>query len=877
MSGLDAIPAELRSRPQWVVWRSTLRPGNDKPSKIPFDARTGKAASTTDPATWTDFTTAMAAAPGYSGLGFVFTPEDPYVGIDLDKVVSPATGEIEPGAADILRALDSYTELSVSGTGVHVIVRGIWPRNGNRKGAAEVYSQGRYFCMTGRPVDGFENKPIADRPAELAALHARMFAPAEVKKPGSNGSRPSAAAAHLDDEELLRRARAADNGAKFRKLYDDGDTGEYDGDHSRADLALCGMLAFWTGGDTTRMDRLFRGSRLYREKWDEPRGHATYGALTIGKALDDDTEHCRPDRPQVSDAETETDDAEDGEAPDHPSASQRLVRIGKATELFRNDRDEAFARFAVGDHVETWSLRSKAFRTWLARTYYNQTGRAPGSQAAEDALRVLEGEALYSGTQHSLDVRVARADGSVWYDLADPQWRAVRITADGWEIVTDAPLLFRRYAPSAPQVEPIRGGSLDELRRFLNVRDDPAWRLLVAWIVSALLPDIPHPVLVLHGEQGSAKSSCARLLTQLVSPSQAPLRAEPRELGEWILAADHSYVVSLDNVSRLPEWLSDALCRAVTGEAMTKRQLYTDSEDCVFAFRRVVILTGIEVAARRPDLLDRSILLPLSPIAPAERKPESELQTAFDRARARIVGALFDALAAAMRELPDVQMDRLPRMADFARVGVAVERALQWPRGSFMAAYEGNISAQNDEALAASPVAEALLGWMSADEWEGTASELLGELTSARKASEGSRDWPKTARVLGSELRRSAPNLRAAGLEVGFRRENARRKIVLTRISADSSVTTVTSVTHGGGERGGRDAKPEEVTQSAAGVTQNEATAARSDTHGDANDASDAKKRDCSWMDSADTSPQEGEDDADPFAEDYQEPTTPCA
>ena len=159
--------------------------------------------------------------------------------------------------------------------------------------------------------------------------------------------------------------------------------------------------------------------------------------------------------------------------------------------------------------------------------------------------------------------------------------------------------------------------------QFLNLRDDNVWYLLVAWLVAALMPDIAHPVLVIHGEQGSAKSTMLRLLGSLVDPSKTPLRTEPRDIGEWVQIADHSHLVALDNVSHLPGWLSDAICRAVTGDGFTKRQLYSDNDDVILMFRRVIALTGIEVVAQRSDLLDRSILLPLIPIAP-EQTPQRD-------------------------------------------------------------------------------------------------------------------------------------------------------------------------------------------------------------------------------------------------------------
>jgi len=480
-----------------------------------------------------------------------------------------------------------------------------------------------------------------------------------------------------------------------------------------------------------------------------------------------------------------------------PAAAQRLVEIGVAAcELFRSERDEPFARFAVGEHKETHPLRCGAFKSWLAREFYVAAqGRPPSAQAVEDALRVLEAKCLFEGDARPVFVRMASApDGSLHVDLGGSDWRAVRVTPDGWTVGTVANVTFRRYAATAPHPQPVPGGSLDALRALLNVKDEPAWRLLVAWLVAAFFPEIAHPVLVIHGEQGSAKSTKARLLGALIDPSRTPLRSEPRDVGEWIQAADHSWAVCLDNLSHVPGWLSDAICRAVTGEGFSKRALYTDGDDVIVSFRRVILLTGIEVVAGRADLLDRSILFGLEPIGPDARRSETEVLAEFEAARPAILGALLSAVSGALRELPNVHLTALPRMADFARVGVAVERALGWPAGSFLAAYAGNVGAQHEEAIGASPVGEAVRAFMGArSAWEGAPGELLETLT-AQVSSNGARrmphEWPKNARGLSGQLRRVAPSLRGAGVDATFTKTGGKRLVALRR-TAGATVPTV--------------------------------------------------------------------------------------
>jgi hypothetical protein len=277
----DAL--DIRDLRQWLVWRSEERDG--KPTKIPYSPITGQRASSRTPETWTGYEEAVRACKeeGYGGIGFVFTSEDDLCGVDLDGCLDPVTGEIEPWAWTIIEKLDSYTEISPSGTGVHILVRGELPAGRNRKGRFEAYDRGRYFTVTGKHLAG-TSQTIERRQEELGVVVRRVFG-----EDSANGHTKSVAAAEtvdngLSNDEIIQKALAASNRARFSRLWN-GDTDEY-GSHSEADLALCGMLAFWTGGDAARIDTLFRQSGLYREKWDRK----DYRNRTIAEALSGKTE-----------------------------------------------------------------------------------------------------------------------------------------------------------------------------------------------------------------------------------------------------------------------------------------------------------------------------------------------------------------------------------------------------------------------------------------------------------------------------------------------------------------------------------------------------------------------------------------------------------
>jgi hypothetical protein len=524
------------------------------------------------------------------------------------------------------------------------------------------------------------------------------------------------------------------------------------------------------------------------------------------------------------------------------SQADRLVELvrGSGIELWHTHEGAAFATFAVAGHRETAPLRSRGFRQWLARLFYAAEGRAAAAQAVQDALTTLEGFALFEGPEYAVFVRVAHAADAVYLDLGGPTWEMVKITPDGWRVEPHGEVRFRRPRGLGELPRPARGGRLDELRALVNV-PAPDWPLLAGWLVATLSAG-PYPVLVLAGEQGAGKSWLARLLRALVDPNTAPLRTLPRDERDLMIAASNAALICIDNVSGLPLWLSDALCRLATGGGFSTRELYTDDEERLFDAMRPVVITGIEEVATRPDLLDRAIVLTLPALAEEQRRPEAELGRAFEAARPRVLGALLDAVSAALRNRAHVQLARLPRMADFAIWATAAEAALGWAPGAFLAAYQGNRSELNSLALEASPVGEALLRLLEEDgSFEGTAAALLDRLAvQVGEAKTRAQGWPKTPRVLAGQLRRIAPNLRAAGFEVAFARARAARTITI-RKGPQTSVTRVTSVTSQPRRGSARDAKPWGVTQTPWGVTQAAMTPPAPGSRGDARDAGDAK------------------------------------
>ena len=459
-----------------------------------------------------------------------------------------------------------------------------------------------------------------------------------------------------------------------------------------------------------------------------------------------------------------------------PTQADILIELAQSAELFHAPDGTGFADLDIKGHRETWPIRAKGFRRWLARCFFEATGGAPSSEALQSALNVIEAKAHFDAPERVVHIRVGGLDDRLYLDLGDETWRAVEIDTTGWRVIDNPPVRFRRAAGMRPLPVPVPGGSVETLRSFLNVRSDADFVLVIAWALACLRDRGPYPVIVLSGEQGSAKSTFSAILRALLDPNTAPLRALPREDRDLFIAASNGHVLAFDNVSGLPGWISDTLCRLATGGGFAVRQLYTDQDEVLFDAARPVILNGIEEIVTRPDLADRAVFLTLQPIPEEHRRPEQELWAAFDAARPRVLGVLLDAVVEGLKRLPETRLEKLPRMADFALWATACEAAL-WPTGTFWSAYCGNRDEAVEGVIDADPIATAVRAVMATRTvWTGTASDLLGalaEVVGDRVAK--SKSWPDGPRALAGRLRRAATFLRKIGIEISFGREGRAR------------------------------------------------------------------------------------------------------
>jgi hypothetical protein len=466
--------------------------------------------------------------------------------------------------------------------------------------------------------------------------------------------------------------------------------------------------------------------------------------------------------------------------------SQATVLINLASECgceFFHDGQECYATIPINDHLETWNLGSRGFKRWLARLFFGITGAAANAEAINTAVTTLAGIALFEGAERKVYVRIAGDDRRVYLDLADAAWRVVEIDAGGWRIKASRACgaRFQRPEGMEPLPEPKRGGKIDQLRPFINVTDDD-FMIAVAWLVMAFRPSGPYPILNYEGEQGSAKTTGSRGLRALCDPNFSPLRRPPRTPDDLMIAARNGWVIAFDNLSNLPAWLSDDLCRLATGAALSTRTLYTNSEETLFRAQRPCLFNGIGDVATRPDLLDRVLSISAPKILEGKRRNETEFWEKFRLAEPAILGALMEGVSCALRNRSSLKSEDLPRMADFASWVEAAAPAFGWKPGQFLSTYAENRRVVNELPLQ-TPLVDALRKLSLP--WEGTATELLAELEAVTdERVRRSKKWPGIANALSNALRRIATNLRSSGIELEFILDKKRGHSRLIRMTA---------------------------------------------------------------------------------------------
>jgi hypothetical protein len=456
------------------------------------------------------------------------------------------------------------------------------------------------------------------------------------------------------------------------------------------------------------------------------------------------------------------------------TASKVIELVTKKGELcFDEDSGKAYFTVEMKGGLTTLALDSLAFADWLSDAYYrfsaseNAKGVCVNEQVIKQVRFTLSGMAKYDGIRQKVYLRTADSKGGHYLFIGNEAQQVIEVLPSGWQILDHSPVKFWQPRTMKPLPVPQKNGSISKLWEYVNVKDDD--RLLVlAWLLESLRTETPNPILFLTGGQGCAKSSSQKRLRELIDHNAAPLRGAPKSVDDVFVAAENNWLVSLENMSNLSGPMQDALCVLATGGGFATRALYTNAEESVINVKRPIIMNGISHVITAQDLTDRSIQVELHRVDYIE---EAVMNKKWAVDAPSIMGGLMDLFVKTLAQLPKVKLKKLPRMADFARLGEAMAQALESENGHFMSLYTANRSNSIGRAMESSPVAIALCEMVEQQQsrspvvFHGTVKSLLDHLAQFKHDSDG---WPKSAKGLGDALRRQLPALAECGIDVTF-------------------------------------------------------------------------------------------------------------
>lgn len=468
--------------------------------------------------------------------------------------------------------------------------------------------------------------------------------------------------------------------------------------------------------------------------------------------------------------------------------------------FFHDQYDEPHAYIDMGGYFEIQPISSRFFKRWLAGQVWHIHGQVMNNDVFRNVKNILEGQSLFAGKKIELHNRVAWGNDSIFYDLSNENWEIVKITESGWDIENNV-IKFRRYTHQTPQARPpqAKKGDVTRVLKYLNLKNDDDKLLSLVLLISSFIPDIPHPYPDLYGDKGSAKTTFFKIFKKLIDPSLLETLTLPTNQNELLQQISHHWCAYYDNVSDIKDWQSNCLCRAVTGDGLSKRALYTNDEDVIYNYKRCIGLNGINISAEKPDLLDRGVLIELERIPKNKRKADKTFFEEFEKDRPIILGGIFNILSKAMKIKKKLKFTELPRMADFAEWGEAISQALGYKKKVFLVAYFSNIGSQNIEALESHSIGLCLLRLMeNISQWVGTPTELLDAINTIAgelKISTETRDWPKHPNRLRKEINEIKSNLTEENIVINMDKRKggrtSKRLFKITNLNFQKNIVTI--------------------------------------------------------------------------------------
>ena len=470
------------------------------------------------------------------------------------------------------------------------------------------------------------------------------------------------------------------------------------------------------------------------------------------------------------------------------SVSDILLRLTHDLDFFSDDLEEAHVKIPLDDAVKVVKVKGEFFKKWLIKIYYDETGKAVTAEGLNQAINVLDAKGLFSeNANRKLFQRVGKVDNNFYYDLCDDLGSVVEIHKNECHIINDSYGIFNKKGVMSQQVQPNFKVSsrrlLELIVKSFNFKSRKDAILYLVYLATCYIPDIAHPVLILHGEKGAAKSTTMRFTRMLVDPSRVPLISMPTKIDDLAGVLAKTHMICFDNLATIKSDVSDLLCMASTGGGYTKRKLYTDDEEVIYSFKRCICLNGIDIVATQPDLLDRSLLIELERIPTGVYQTEATINARFESVRAEIIGGCLTAIAKAKVIYSDITVPGLGRMADFMHWGYAIAEVLGVGGDNFVKIYAENQSKSILEAIDSHPVAAAVVTLMSNQtQWRGSVSSLLMVLNQVANTSgmdTNHKLWPKAPKSLSSRLKEVKSNLEAVGIKYSIRNVGTHKEITV--------------------------------------------------------------------------------------------------
>ena len=461
-----------------------------------------------------------------------------------------------------------------------------------------------------------------------------------------------------------------------------------------------------------------------------------------------------------------------------------LLSLTAKHDKFKDKFGTSYVRFGKEGHYEIHPLHSSAYKHHLIQELFKVHGQKTKSGIVDSVIEIIESEVISIGATYN--IRIAWHDDCIWYDLADPLWRAVKIDDNGWSIVSKPPILFKRPKNMQQQVVPVEGGQITKIFNFINM--PPKFKvLLLVNLIADFIPDIDYPVTIFWGKPGTGKTSACRILKSLVDPSVADIISFPSSEREMIQVMSKNHMTVFDNISRISWQASDILCRASTGGAFMSRELYKDDSDIIRKLHQPVVLNGLYQLGVANDLISRSMFFELEEIDSTSMEPTSQFLKRFEQEKPFILGRIFDCVSGALKNKKTIKIADHDRMGDFKDWGVAIASTFKSGGVSaFLKQLEKMGTIRNREALLGQPLANAVELYIKRKHhFKGSATTLYKDLCEEAKHNKINIKhplWPQGANAMTRFLNNIDANLAQAGISYEHSRKRSGSIIELTLI-----------------------------------------------------------------------------------------------